>query len=97
MTSIAVKLEQRIFLLEKDNVRKMPSNVNYVKHYLNYIIVRTLFRGIFMFVGKVMVRTGDIESHYQGLKSGLYVFAGVSLYLSIHAICCFDELKVFLY
>lgn len=96
MTSIAVKLEQRIKQLHKDKYQETPEKMNYVKHYLNYIIVRAVFRGIFTLVGKLMINPGtsSLKVHIDSLKLSLYIFAAVSLYFSIHALCCFDELKV---
>lgn len=93
MTSIAVKLKLRIEQLENKNSPNRKDKVNYVEPYLNYLIVRTIFRGFFAMFGKVMRSQGE-ENHFKSLKAALFIFAGISFYFSMHALFCFDELKV---
>lgn len=94
MTSIAVKLEQRIQDLSKKKDAEEPHKINYTEHYLNYVIVRSLARGVFSLLGQLMQRKGDIGQKFEAIELGLYLFAGLSLYFSMHGLCCFDELKV---
>lgn len=95
MTSIAVKLEQRIEILIGRENEVAPKKVSYVRHYLNYLVVRTFFRAIWSMAAKLMTRETNLTG-YESLKICLYVFIAFSLYFPIHAICCFDELKVIL-
>lgn len=95
MTSIAVKLEQRIRDLKKQKSEEPVHKINYMEHYLNFVIVRSTGRGVFSLISQLMVRKdGEIGDKAQMLQIALYTFAGISLYFSIHGLCCFDELKV---
>lgn len=98
MTSIAVKLEQRIQELKKQKSQDPPSKINYMEHYLNYVIVRSTARGVFCLFGNSMIRkSGNIDQKGESLEIALYIFAGISLYFSFHGLCCFDELKVIIF
>lgn len=94
MTSIAVKVEQRIELLIKKETGESPVPNNHLQHYLTYLLVRTVFRGLFMLGGKWMAQPKSIGSSFEILKISLYIFGGLSFYFAIHGICCFEELKV---
>jgi hypothetical protein len=93
MTSIAAKLEQRIeFLIGREN-GIAPKKVSYIRHYLTYLVVRNIFRAICSTCGKLLTRETSLTG-YESLKICLYIFIAFSLYFPMHALCCFEELKV---
>ena len=91
MTSISVTIEQEIANRRNSD----RSEINCAKHYLNFVMVRTFFRGVFTLLGKLMVSQSDkIKDKSERLELALHIFAAISLYFSIHGLCCFDEFKV---
>jgi hypothetical protein len=68
--------------------------MNYMGYYLDYNIVRTMARGILILVSRLMLNDGDLASRFTNVRTSLYVFMAVSLYLVFHATCCFAEVKV---
>lgn len=107
MTSIAVKVEQRIAILISRESGEAPRKVNYLRHYINYLLIRSCFRGVLMILSNWMAsfpkpqqtQTETYSSEISVtnkdiLTISLYIFGGISLYFAVHGICCFEELKV---
>lgn len=99
MTTIQVKLQQRVADLDARYLVPANASVNYLSYYLDYTIVRALTRGAAISLGTAMIKVfGEddepIQQRFPHVEASLTIFVAVTVVMVFYSWCCFAEVKV---
>lgn len=93
MTSITVKLEQRLSTIKRE-VETRSDFDHYSSNYVNYVIVRKIARSLFSLYS-VSFRYNEARGDkFEGLSRLMWVLLFASSYFIVHPFLFFDELRV---